>query len=100
MKTSDIDILFPLPPTLCEKCGQQLIAYAYAVDPGVTQILHHCAHKHTLAHATLSEVDGKRAIIKWVFEAPVTQEHAVTMAEQLGKSQGDEFEVLNIGGVH
>lgn len=100
MKESDIDILFPLPPTLCDKCGQQLIAHAYAVDSGITQILHHCPHNQTLAHATLSEVDGTPAIIKWIFESPVTQEHAIAMAKQLGDSQGAAMEVLHSGKVH
>ena len=63
----------------------------------ITQILHFCPHNHTLAHVTLSEVDGKRAIIKWVFEAPVDQEHAVSMAQQLGDSEGAQMKVLHTG---
>ena len=65
------NILMALPPTLCEKCGQEVVSLVASVDSGITQILHHCPHNHTLAHATLDEVDGKRAIIKWVFEGPV-----------------------------
>lgn len=93
MEISDkaLTVLLAAPPQLCEACFKAIASKVYDVGAEITQLLHHCPHNQVLAHATLSEVDGSRALVKWILEAPVSQDYAIELATQLAESQGSEL---------
>ena len=84
-------------PQLCEACFHAIASKVYDVDARITQILHHCPHNQVIAHATLSEVEGKRALVKWILEAPATQDYAIELATRLAESQGAELDFFHYG---
>lgn len=99
MKTPDKALMIYLadPPQLCEDCFNAIASKVHDVDLGITQILHHCPHNQVVAHATLSTVGGKRAVVKWIYESPVSQDYAIELATQLAELQGAELDFFHHG---
>ncbi|MBE9549785.1 MAG: hypothetical protein IMF09_10300 [Proteobacteria bacterium] len=84
-------------PEICDVCGKKLIRMAAEADSETNQLLHHCPHRSTVVLMTLDEIEGTKAITKWIIESPCSEERAINLATELAEKMGAEMVVNHTG---
>lgn len=84
-------------PEICDACGVKLIKMATEADRQTNQLLHHCPHRSTVVLMMLDEIEGTKAITKWIIESPCSEQRAITLATELAEKMGAEAVVNHTG---
>ena len=88
------DIYVPLLPEICDECGRVLLAQVKQ-QTKMYQITRFCPHNDVLIHASLGSHQGKRAVMRWTIQGPMSEQEAMAQIAELRERDGAELEILH-----
>jgi hypothetical protein len=88
------NFIFVKPPELCENCGESLRNIVATVDDETTKVMHFCPHNQTVILLHLENQGGQRAVTRWIFESPASEQYAIDLATEFGKESGANLKML------
>jgi len=81
-------------PLLCNECGQALLAQIKR-QTNLYQIMRFCPENDVLIYVSLGQHEGKRAVLRWTLQGPMSEAEAMTLIAEQRKRDDADLEILH-----